>query len=265
MASASSTSATTGDLQAGAVPDRGAGPAEDLAADAFVRAWTARDRLRHATVRAYLLTITRNLYRDRLRAARQFVELDEAVHDDSAARLERWSTLRDLRARLTRIAPGDRRALLLYAVREMSYAEIAQRLGVSLNAVKSRIGRARDALHARAAHNSDEFFAADPEFARMAERFKAAVGRSSPSEAERETFRRTRARVGLRYAAMAWGAGALLAFGIAVLTGIGGRPRFPNPGVIIGLVFSGLAAATWVASYSKDSAWWYDALSGKTD
>ena len=67
------------------------------------------------------------------------------------------------------------------------------------------------------------------------------------------------------HAAMAWGAGALLAFGIAVLTGIGGRPRFPNPGVIIGLVFSGMAAATWVASYSKDSAWWYDALSGKTD
>ena len=34
--------------------------AEDLAADAFVRAWTARDRIRHETVRAYLLTITRN-------------------------------------------------------------------------------------------------------------------------------------------------------------------------------------------------------------
>jgi RNA polymerase sigma-70 factor (ECF subfamily) len=130
-------------------PDR----AEDLAADAFVRAWTARDRLRHATVRAYLLTITRNLYCDRLRAARQFVELDEAAAaagSDSGARLERWSTLRDLRARLARIAPGDRRALLLYAVREMSYADIARMLGVSLNAVKSRIGRARDALRAHA-------------------------------------------------------------------------------------------------------------------
>jgi RNA polymerase sigma-70 factor (ECF subfamily) len=123
--------------------------AEDLAADAFVRAWTARDRLRHATVRGYLLTITKNLYRDRLRRSRPFVELDEALaeaRDDNAARVERSSTLRDLRAGLTRIAPGDRRALLLYAVREMSYAEIARRLGVSLNAVKSRIARARNAL-----------------------------------------------------------------------------------------------------------------------
>jgi anti-sigma factor RsiW len=111
----------------------------------------------------------------------------------------------------------------------------------------------------------DEFFATDPEFARMAERFQAAVGRSrgaSESDAERETFRRTRARVGLRYAAMAWGLGALLAFGIAVMTGVAGRP---NPGVIIGLVFTAMAAATWVTSYSRNSAWWYDALSGKTE
>jgi RNA polymerase sigma-70 factor, ECF subfamily len=129
-------------------PDR----AEDLAADAFVRAWTARDRLRHATVRGYLLTITRNLYRDRLRNARPFVELSEAATDarhDSVDRLEQRSALRALRARLARIAPGDRRALLLYVVREMSYTEIASRLGVSLNAVKSRIGRARGALRAR--------------------------------------------------------------------------------------------------------------------
>ena len=43
--------------------------AEDLTADTFVRAWTARDRIRQETVRAYLLTITRNLFRDHLRAA----------------------------------------------------------------------------------------------------------------------------------------------------------------------------------------------------
>jgi RNA polymerase sigma factor (sigma-70 family) len=44
--------------------------AEDLTADTFVRAWTARDRIRHETVRAYLLTIARNLYRDSLRSMR---------------------------------------------------------------------------------------------------------------------------------------------------------------------------------------------------
>ena len=127
------------------VPDQ----AEDLAADTFVRAWMARDRLQFATVRAYLLTITRNLYRDRLRAARRFVELEDGVVDaqpSAAARIEHGLVLRDVRARLTGVAAGDRRALLLYAVRGMSYAEIAGRLGVSLNAVKSRIARARETL-----------------------------------------------------------------------------------------------------------------------
>jgi anti-sigma factor RsiW len=115
----------------------------------------------------------------------------------------------------------------------------------------------------------EEFFATDPEFARMAERFQAAVGRSrgadSQAEAEREVFRRTRARVGLRYAAMSWTVGALLAFGIGLVTISGGRAGFPHPGVVIGTVFAAMAAATWLASYSRNAARWYDALSGKTD
>jgi hypothetical protein len=98
----------------------------------------------------------------------------------------------------------------------------------------------------------------------MAKRFQAAVERSSPADVERETFRQTRARVGLRFAAMAWAVGALLAFGIGMITVTGGRSGFPHPGVIIGAVFGAMAAATWLASYSRNSAWWYDALSGRT-
>ena len=124
--------------------------AEDLAADTFVRAWTARDRIRHHTVRAYLLTIARNLYRDHRRASRpSLVDLDEGIADESPgadARVEHASNLQSIRTRLRRISPGDRRALLLYVVREMSYAEIATTLGVSIGAVKSRIARAREAL-----------------------------------------------------------------------------------------------------------------------
>ena len=123
--------------------------AEDLAADTFVRAWTARDRIRTETVRAYLLTITRNLHRDRLRATRRDVELDAEIADTAPpvdVQVEHASTLRDVRWRLRHVAPGDRRALLLYVIREMSYAEIAQALNVSVGAVKSRIFRAREVL-----------------------------------------------------------------------------------------------------------------------
>jgi RNA polymerase sigma-70 factor (ECF subfamily) len=123
--------------------------AEDLTADTFVRAWTARERIRQNTVRAYLLTITRNLFRDGLRTARRQVPLDERMEDSAPAvdvRVERASALRQIRARLRRVARGDRHALLLYVIRDMSYAEIAAALGVSVGAVKSRIFRAREAL-----------------------------------------------------------------------------------------------------------------------
>jgi RNA polymerase sigma-70 factor (ECF subfamily) len=122
---------------------------EDLAAETFVRAWTARGRIRQETVRAYLLTITRNLYRDHLRSSRRLLPLDETIADTTPSvdvQVERVSSVQDVRARLRRIAKGDRRALLLYVVKEMSYAEIATALGTSVGAVKSRIFRAREAL-----------------------------------------------------------------------------------------------------------------------
>jgi len=129
--------------------------AEDLAADTFVRAWSARDRIRQPTVRAYLLTIARNLYRDQRRARPPVeVALEEQATDRAAGpalQAEQRSELRQLRTRLKAVAPGDRRAFLLYVVREMSYEQIAVRLGISIGAVKSRIARARDGLRMPAA------------------------------------------------------------------------------------------------------------------
>ena len=44
------------------------------------------------------------------------------------------------------MATGDRRAFLMFIARGMSHREIADALGVSIGAVKSRIFRAREAL-----------------------------------------------------------------------------------------------------------------------
>ncbi|MGE5242878.1 MAG: RNA polymerase sigma factor [Betaproteobacteria bacterium] len=123
--------------------------AEDLAADTFVRAWTARGRIREPTVRAYLLTIARNLHRDAMRRRRDFVPVDDRIPDDrpgADVQVEHEAALQRVRARLRQVARGDRRALLLYVVRGMSYGDIARTLGIKVGAVKSRIFRAREAL-----------------------------------------------------------------------------------------------------------------------
>ena len=123
--------------------------ADDLTADTFVRAWIARDRIHQETVKAYLLTIARNLHRDHFRASRPFVELEDTMEDSAPGvevQVEHRSRLQEVRARLRRVARADRRALLLYVFKEMSYVEVSATLGISVGATKSRIRRAREAL-----------------------------------------------------------------------------------------------------------------------
>lgn len=128
--------------------------ADDLTAETFVRAWTARDRIAAPTVRGYLLAITRNLWRDRWRHERRLVAFDEtAERAVTDTRAEHSLHLHAVRRALARVSPGDRRALLLHAWAGLSYLDVAARLGVTLAAVKSRISRARTALIAAGLRN----------------------------------------------------------------------------------------------------------------
>ena len=119
--------------------------ADDFTADAFVRLWTTPGEIRLPTVRAYLCTIVRHLYVSHLRKARRAAELDDALADPVdrvAAPLERRSeTAAALRA-LAVLSAGDRDALLMRAA-DMSYAEIAQSLDITVAAAKVRVHRAR--------------------------------------------------------------------------------------------------------------------------
>ena len=52
---------------------------------------------------------------------------------------------------------------------------------------------------------------------------------------------------------------------VALVTGVGGRSGSLNPGVIIGLLFSAIAAATWIAAAFGDAERWYRAMTGESD
>jgi len=171
---------------------------------------------------------------------------------------------------VSRQATGARSCSTPFA--ECRTQKIAGRLGVSLNAVIFDLLPAYFAGEASADTRAlvEDFFATDPEFGRMAARFHRAAERSrggsvqTDADRERQSFNQARSRLKLRQAAVAWAMGALLAFGIAVATGISGRPRSPNPGVIIGLLFSAIAAATWIAAFG-DAERWYRAMTGERE
>jgi RNA polymerase sigma-70 factor (ECF subfamily) len=120
--------------------------ADDITAEAFVRAWTARGKIREATVKAYLFTIARNFYRDHLRRSNRLTELEESLPDPAvglASRTEHKAELETVIAALRKLSEVDRAALLMRAQEGMSYEEIAQALDLPLTTVKVKVHRAR--------------------------------------------------------------------------------------------------------------------------
>jgi RNA polymerase sigma-70 factor (ECF subfamily) len=129
--------------------------ADDITSDTFVRAWRSQEKIREATVKAYLFTIARNLYRDYLRRQKPMSELNESMPDSSLdlhIRAEQKAEVRELMSTLQQFPEIDRSALLMRVQEEMTYEEIAHALELPLSSVKVKIHRLRlKLIKARAA------------------------------------------------------------------------------------------------------------------
>ena len=120
--------------------------AEDIASETFVRVWTVRDAIRTESVKAYLLTIARNLHADGRRREARHVAIPEVLLDPSPGpeveALDRQALEAVLLA-LQQIPDVDRAALLMRAQDGLPYEEIARSLGLSVSAAKVKVHRAR--------------------------------------------------------------------------------------------------------------------------
>ena len=120
--------------------------AEDITSETFLRAWTYRASIRTATMKAYLLSIARNLYLERLRKLRLHVELTDRMADPAPS-LDKRSEDRDdllrIQNALQKLKEVDRAAFILRVEHELPYDEIARVLQLSLSAVKVKVYRVR--------------------------------------------------------------------------------------------------------------------------
>lgn len=120
--------------------------AEDITQETFVRAWVTPGEVRGGTVKAYLLMIARNLYRAEWKRAARHVALEDTVADPKpgpeALTLGR-AELGTVLAALQTLPETDRAVLLMHAQDDLSHAEIASALGLTVAAVKVRIHRSR--------------------------------------------------------------------------------------------------------------------------
>jgi RNA polymerase sigma-70 factor (ECF subfamily) len=120
--------------------------AEEITQDTFVRAWVVPGEICGGTVKAYLLTIARNLYRAERKRTARHASLDGVLVDrrpgPEAVARGRMGLDAVLEA-MQSLAEDDRAALLMHAQDALPYADIAKALGVSTAAVRVRVHRAR--------------------------------------------------------------------------------------------------------------------------
>ncbi|MEO5661371.1 MAG: RNA polymerase sigma factor [Polaromonas sp.] len=125
--------------------------ADDLVQDTLERAWTKSGSWRSVTdMRAWLFGIMHNLHVDGVRRpGLHTVTLDDETPEVPVAPTQgdRLAVL-NLQTALEKLSVEQREILLLVALEDMSYAEIATTLRIPIGSVMSRLSRGRERLRA---------------------------------------------------------------------------------------------------------------------
>ncbi len=123
--------------------------ADDLVQDTLERAWSRYALWRAGSdLRAWLFSIMHNLRVDQLRRpAMPTHSLDEDDFEvpTRATQTDRLE-VRDLESALRQLPDEQREVLLLVALEDLGYAEIASTLGIPVGTVMSRLARGRERL-----------------------------------------------------------------------------------------------------------------------
>lgn len=128
--------------------------AEDVAQEAMLRLWRSAEGLDVTTygLRPWLRRVVSNLCVDRMRSGKRMVVVDEVPELPEAAtqqsEMEAQDTSQRVDAALKALPDRQRMALTLFHYEGLSQIEIGQIMGISDEAVKSLLARARRGLKA---------------------------------------------------------------------------------------------------------------------
>ncbi len=125
--------------------------AEEVVQDSFLKLYKNIDYFdTKRKFSSYVFTITRNEAISFLRKNRKDLSLDQvpevSIENDLTDELFREEEDEKLRESLKKLSFGQRRALELYYFEEYSYKEIAAKLKLPINTVRTNIKRGKDTL-----------------------------------------------------------------------------------------------------------------------
>ena len=123
--------------------------ADDLVQDTLERAWSRLKQWRQGSdLRAWLFGIMHNLRVDQLRRLKPITRPVEEGDYEQPTRATQTDALelKDLESALDQLPDEQREVVLLVALEEMSYADIAAMLEIPAGTVMSRLSRGRERL-----------------------------------------------------------------------------------------------------------------------
>ena len=123
--------------------------AEDITSETFIRAWVHNSKIRTETLKAYLFTISRNIYLQHQRKKKRQVVLEDIYPDPAPGPdklTESQFKLQKVQRVLQTLPEIDRAAFVLRVQNELPYAEIARVLKLSVTATKVKAYRVRKKL-----------------------------------------------------------------------------------------------------------------------
>jgi RNA polymerase sigma-70 factor (ECF subfamily) len=140
--------------------------ADDLAQDAMMRGWAARDSYAPGSnFRAWMFMIMRNQFYTTLRKESRMTSLDPEVAERVlvvAPAQQNGIHVDDVAKALQQLPAVQREVLLLVGANGVSYEEAAEIIGCAVGTVKSRLARGRAALAQLIDGPADHAFSAEP-------------------------------------------------------------------------------------------------------
>ena len=124
---------------------------EDLAQECFMKIWEKRERVNPETAKNYLYTVAKNLSLDHIKKEKlrfNFLSVKREYKDSQTPLflLEEKEFDSKLQGALAQLAEKQRVVFLMNRVDDLTYREIAERLGLSVKAVEKRMMQALKTL-----------------------------------------------------------------------------------------------------------------------
>lgn len=120
--------------------------AEDITQDTFAKLWEVRAKIDKSTVKAYLYKIAQNTTINHLKRQQllyKFRKKPSADRDyDTPEKLKEMSEYEEkLQSVIAMLPEGGREVFLMNRLEDMTYQEIADRLGLSVKAIEKRMSK----------------------------------------------------------------------------------------------------------------------------